>query len=223
MKSIIEISALGVLLAAVFPAEAAHSAELRGVVKRPPVKAEFSQRIERYRATGVAATSERTADCACQPSLYSVIWLTGEALPPIKLPSEPPVMAQKDKIFTPSVMAVPVGTTVSFPNFDPFFHNVFSYSKPKKFDLGRYAQGKSAEVKFDKPGIVNLFCEIHYSMKAYIHVLATPYFAVSDEKGNFQIPDIAPGRYTLHLWQENQPEITREIEIDQEPLVLELQ
>ena len=70
-----------------------------------------------------------------------------------------------------------VGTTVSFPNFDPFFHNVFSYSKPKKFDLGRYAQGKSAEVKFDKPGIVNLFCEIHYSMKAYIHVLATPYFA----------------------------------------------
>lgn len=214
---------LSVALVVAISGSLIHAAELRGAVKRPPVKSGAAPRIERYRGSGKGVTSEIRADCACQPSLYSVIWLTGYALPPIKLPPEPPVMAQKVKMFSPSVMAVAVGTTVSFPNFDPFFHNVFSYSKPKKFDLGRYAQGKSAQVIFDKPGIVNFFCEIHYSMKAHIHVLATPYFAVSDEKGNFKIPEVAPGRYTLHLWQENQPEITREIEINRKPLVLELE
>ena len=122
-------------------------------------------------------------------------------------------MSQKNKAFEPAVIAVSVGSTVEFPNLDPFFHNVFSYSKPKKFDLGRYPKGESESVVFDKPGIVKVFCEIHYSMRAYIHVLESPYIATSDELGRFDIKNIEPGDYTIHLWQENLPSVTKEITI----------
>jgi hypothetical protein len=132
-------------------------------------------------------------------------------------------MAQKDRMFVPSVLAVPVGATVEFPNLDPFFHNVFSYSKPKRFDLGRYPAGDSESVVFDKPGIVSVFCEIHYSMRAYVHVLDTPYFAVTDEERRFEIADVRPGEYVLHVWQENLPEIRRPLTVAHQPLDLEVQ
>jgi len=223
MKSIIIKVCVSCLLSMVLPAVTASPAEIIGVVKRPPMKNRERPIIDRYRSSDVKTLPESGPDCACQPSLYSVIWLTGDSHPPVALLRENPVMAQKDKMFVPSVMAIPVGTTVTFPNFDPFFHNVFSYSKPKKFDLGRYARGESAEVTFDKPGIVNVFCEIHYSMKAYIHVLETPFYTVSDEKGKFSIKNVAPGKYTLHLWQENQAVITNEIEVGEAPLELVLE
>ena len=120
-------------------------------------------------------------------------------------------------------LAVPVGATVEFPNLDPFFHNVFSYSKTKRFDLGRYPAGNSESVTFDKPGIVSIFCEIHYSMRAYVHVLDTPYFAVSDDERHFEIDDVEPGEYVLHVWQENLPEIQRPLSVRDEPLKLEVQ
>ena len=81
---------------------------------------------------------------------------------------------------------------------------------------------RDATVRFEEPGIVPVFCEIHYSMRAYIHVLDTPYFAVTDENRRFEIPDVQPGKYVVHVWQENLPEIRREITVGQEPVDLEL-
>ena len=126
-------------------------------------------------------------------------------------------------MFEPSVIAISVGSSIEFPNFDPFFHNVFSYSKTKKFDLGRYPNGKSKQVLFDEPGIVSVFCEIHYSMRAYIHILQTPYYTVSDKDGFFALKDLEPGDYTVHVWQEKLPEIIQEISITTDSTYLELQ
>lgn len=126
-------------------------------------------------------------------------------------------------MFEPSVLAVPVGTTVEFPNLDPFFHNVFSYSKTKKFDLGRYPKGESQSVTFDKPGIVQIFCEIHYSMRAYVHVVTTPYAAVSNEQGEFYIPNVTRGEYTLHVWQEKLPELTIPLSIVNDSTFVEVE
>jgi plastocyanin len=204
----------------------ADAASVTGVVLRDPAPPPAAAPIDRYRERQPwAATTEdpaAAASCQCNPGAFAVVHLTGERLPQPKLPMAPPAMAQKDRTFVPSVLAVPVGGAVEFPNEDPFFHNVFSYAKPKSFDLGRYPAGDSHQVVFDKPGIVPIFCEIHYSMRAYIHVFDTPYFAVSDEARRFEIPDVAAGDYVLHVWQENLPEITMPITVGREPVALEV-
>ena len=197
---------------------------VRGVVTRPPSDAPRSVPLERYREhKGGDEPAAAATECNCDPGRYAVVYLTGEHLPPLRMPLQPPTMAQKDRMFAPSVLAVPVGATVRFPNLDPFFHNVFSYSKSKRFDLGRYPAGNSESVVFDKPGIVSVFCEIHYSMRAYVHVLDTPYFAVTDAERHFEIPDVQPGEYVLHVWQENLPDIQRPLSVRDEPLELEVQ
>ena len=203
-----------------------HTVTVSGVVLRPPSDAPRPVPIERYREHKSGSTDTppvAATECNCDPGRYAVVYLTGEHLPRLHMPLQPPTMAQKDRTFAPSVLAVPVGATVEFPNLDPFFHNVFSYSKTKRFDLGRYPAGNSESVTFDKPGIVSIFCEIHYSMRAYVHVLNTPYFAVSDDERHFEIDDVEPGEYVLHVWQENLPEIQRPLSVRGEPLKLEVQ
>jgi len=112
------------------------------------------------------------------------------------------VMDQRNETFVPHLLAITTGTTVDFPNSDRFYHNVFSFSKPKRFDLGRYAAGESKRVTFDKPGIVRVFCEIHSHMNAYILVFNHPYFAVSDEEGRYHIDNVPPGTYSVVAWYE---------------------
>ena len=98
-------------------------------------------------------------------------------------------------------MAVQTGTPVSFPNKDPMYHSVFSYSAARKFDLGRYRAGEEPDaVVFDKPGTVSLFCEIHEHMRAQIVVVDTPFFVVTDAKGNFTLPNLPSGSHTFHVW-----------------------
>lgn len=196
---------------------------VRGVVLRAAASAPTAGPA-RYRVHKSTEPSEPVPDagCNCDPGRFAVVQLTGDHLPKIKLPVQPPVMAQKDRMFVPSVLVVPVGGKVGFPNMDPFFHNVFSYSKSARFDLGRYPKGKSATVEFDEPGVVPIFCEIHYSMRAYIHVVDTPYYAVTDEQKRFEIADVLPGEYVLHVWQENLPEIQRTITVGAQPLELEI-
>jgi hypothetical protein len=196
---------------------------VRGVVTRPPVVTEAAPPA-RYRTRRAPADEPAVpaADCGCDPGRFAVVWLTGDHLPPIRPASPPPSMTQKDTRFEPSVIAVGVGGTVAFPNLDPFFHNVFSYSATRRFDLGRYPAGESESVTFEVPGIVPVFCEIHYSMRAYVHVLETPYFAVSDDQRQFEIPRVQPGTYVLHVWQENQPDLARTIEIGDEPVDLRI-
>jgi plastocyanin len=199
---------------------AAHSATLYGQVKRPPAQTTPEKSISRYRGAESQISQNAGEDCVCNPGIFSVVYLTGDNLPPITAPDYPSKMAQKDKMFVPSVLAVGVGYTVDFPNLDPFFHNVFSYSNTKQFDLGRYAKGKSEKVTFEKPGIVKIFCEIHFSMRAYVHVLDTPYFTASDEKGNFVIKNVQPGPYTLNVWQENLQNISKSIVVTSDSLFI---
>jgi plastocyanin len=112
------------------------------------------------------------------------------------------VMDQRNETFVPHVLAVTTGTTVDFPNSDKFYHNVFSLSKTRTFDLGRYAAGNSRPVRFDRPGIVRVFCDIHSHMSAFILVFSHPFFALTDGEGRYRIDNVPPGTYSLIAWNE---------------------
>ena len=111
-------------------------------------------------------------------------------------------MDQRNETFVPHVLAVAAGTTVEFPNSDRIYHNVFSLSKTRAFDLGRYAVGRSKAIRFDRPGIVRVFCDIHSHMSAFILVFSHPFFSVTDAVGRYRIDDVPPGNYTLVAWNE---------------------
>lgn len=123
------------------------------------------------------------------------------------------VMNQQDQTFVPHVLAITAGTTVEFPNSDPYFHNVFSLSRTQPFDLGRYAAGRSKSVRFDRPGVVQVFCDIHSHMSAYILVFAHRYFAVTDAAGRYRIGNVPPGTYTLVAWHEGSVRDTRQVRV----------
>ena len=111
-------------------------------------------------------------------------------------------MDQRNERFVPHVLAIVAGTYVDFPNGDNTYHNVFSLSKTKEFNLGRYATGKSKAVRFERPGIVRVFCDIHSHMNAFILVFAHRYFAVTDDDGRYRIENVPPGTYTVEVWNE---------------------
>jgi hypothetical protein len=111
-------------------------------------------------------------------------------------------LVQHNKGFHPHVLVVPVGSTVDFPNRDPFFHNVFSLFDGKRFDLGLYEAGATNSVKFDRVGVSFLFCNIHPEMSAVVLAVDTPYFGSSDRAGNISIPNVPEGKYELHVWYE---------------------
>jgi plastocyanin len=112
------------------------------------------------------------------------------------------VMDQRNETFVPHLLAITTGTTVDFPNSDRIYHNVFSLSKTKTFDLGRYAAGRSQSVRFDRPGIVRVFCDIHSHMNAFILVFNHPFFDVTDADGRYHIDNIPPGIYNVIAWNE---------------------
>jgi len=114
-------------------------------------------------------------------------------------------LVQQHKRFEPHVLAVPVGSVVDFPNFDPFFHNVFSLFEGKRFDLGLYESGATHSVNFDRPGVCYIFCNIHPEMSAVVVVLKTPYYAISNRVGEIVINDVPPGRYLVNVWHERCP------------------
>jgi plastocyanin len=123
------------------------------------------------------------------------------------------VLDQRNETFVPYVLAITVGTTVEFPNSDKTYHNVFSYSKPRRFDLGRYARGESKSVRFDEPGVVRVFCEIHSHMSAYILVFAHHYFATTDGEGRYHIDGVPPGNYTVVAWNDGAARETRAVHV----------
>jgi len=111
-------------------------------------------------------------------------------------------MDQLNETFVPHLLAIVAGTTVDFPNNDHKYHNVFSLSKGNAFDLGRYAAGHSRSVRFDTPGIVRVFCEIHSHMSAFILVFAHRYFAITDQDGRYRLENVPPGTYNVAVWNE---------------------
>jgi len=122
-----------------------------------------------------------------------------------------PRMDQRNETFVPHVLAIVAGTIVDFPNNDHTYHNVFSLSKTKTFDLGRYAVGRSKSVRFDRPGIVRVFCDIHSHMSAFILVFAHRYFSVSDSDGMYRLENVPPGTYTVVAWNESAPLESRRV------------
>jgi plastocyanin len=111
-------------------------------------------------------------------------------------------MIQKDKRFDPHVLAIGLGSVVDFPNFDPIFHNAFSNFNGKIFDIGLYPPGSTRSIRFDRPGVVRVFCNIHPTMSALIDVLESPYFATTDDNGHFEISSVPDGAYEVHFLHE---------------------
>ena len=133
-----------------------------------------------------------------------VVWLTplGRAAIPQPAANHPLVLSQHNKSFEPHLLVVPVGAVVQFPNRDPFFHNVFSMFEGKKFDLGLYEAGTTRNVSFDRPGVSYIFCNIHAEMSAVVIALDTPYYGISNAKGQVRIPNVLVGRYWMRTWAE---------------------
>ena len=149
----------------------------------------------------------------------AVIYLTGSAAPPARpVTIDVPIA---DKKFVPDVVVVPLGSTVRFPNTDPFSHNVFSASDPNAFDLGLYARGEAKGHLFEHPGLVYVYCNVHSSMIAYVQVMANRWYTQAGADGSFTITGVPPGRYTLHAWHPRVPqELAQEIVVPAGGLVL---
>lgn len=126
------------------------------------------------------------------------------------------VVTQRDAMFTPHVMPVVVGTKITWPNYDDIFHNVFSVSDAKNFDLGLYRHPEVKTVTFDKAGRVDVFCSIHTKMSCVVLVLENPYFSATNPKGEYRISGIPAGTYKVKAWHERLPGQTREIVIPEE-------
>ena len=139
-----------------------------------------------------------------------VVWLdpATETAPVMKAAAIKSRMVQKNKTFIPHVLAVPLGSTVEFPNYDPIFHNAFSNYSGQLFDVALYPPGSSRSVKFTRPGIVRVFCNIHASMSAVIVVLASPWYATSGAEGEFELEGVPEGSYKLGVYYERATEQT---------------
>ncbi|HKQ57360.1 MAG TPA: carboxypeptidase regulatory-like domain-containing protein [Candidatus Eisenbacteria bacterium] len=130
-----------------------------------------------------------------------------------RMPRERGRLAQKNEAFAPRVVPVARGGSIDFPNLDPIYHNVFSLSPTKRFDLGKYRQGLSKAVVFDRPGLVKVYCDIHSNMEAFVLVLPNRAFVMPDADGAFALPDLPPGAYELRVWHPDLREIVRPVQI----------
>jgi plastocyanin len=139
----------------------------------------------------------------------AVIWLATRTRIPV--PAGRSEIGTAEKQFSPHVLVVPLGSTVTFPNHDPFNHNVFSLSEENPFDLGMYGRGETRSVTFDRAGVVRIYCNVHPQMSALVVVRDNPYYSQPSSDGSFTITDVPAGKYVLHAWHERSPETRREI------------
>jgi plastocyanin len=175
--------------------------------------------VHRAEVTARLITTQSSSAQKTENARSAVIWLN-----PIRGTAASPVapgtftMMQKNKMFVPRLLVVPVGSSVAFPNADPFFHNVFSLFDGRRFDLGLYEAGSTRSVVFSREGISYIFCNIHSDMSAVVIALATPYYGLADHEGTFHVKDVPDGDYELHIWIEGQAQnsldqLTRRVHI----------
>lgn len=165
--------------------------------------ATLSGKVE-LRDSQISAVKKGLDQSGVVVSFVPVKQLAGAA---ITVPAKHATMLQKNKIFQPHVLPVQVGTQIDFPNDDPIFHNAFSNYSGQVFDVGLYPPGSKRTVKFPKPGVVRVFCNIHAAMSAVIVVLETPYFGTSGKDGGWQV-DLPPGEYEMRVFHERAKETT---------------
>jgi len=148
----------------------------------------------------------------------AVVYLEGP-FPPAGSPPATARMVQKDLMFLPSILPVQVGTRVEFPNLDDTYHNIFSYSPAKRFDLGRYRSDERPipSELFDVAGLVTLRCDIHEHMRALILVLDTPHFVVSDKDGTYRLEGLPAGRFTVKVWLDSKTTLERPVDLQPGP------
>lgn len=207
-------ASLSVFLAGIFAATAAPmciAGVVEGRVALPQARSApvVNQRYEVVTKGGVVSTNPPLA----------VVYLEGN-FPRPQTPATAQ-LPQKDLAFVPSLLPIQVGTRVEFPNLDDTYHNIFSYSAPKRFDLGRYRPDERpipSEV-FDKPGLVTLRCEIHEHMRGIILVLETPYFVVTDETGRFRLDGLPAGKYQLKAWLSSKTTLEKTVELTPDGVV----
>jgi len=195
-----------IALALAASARAGHgAAAVEGVIALPKTHAApvMNQRYEIVTEGGILSTNPPLA----------VVYLTGAFPAPAALPTQQ--VAQKDFAFLPALLPVQAGTTVAFPNLDNTYHNIFSYSPAKRFDLGRYRSDERPipTVRFDVPGLVVLRCDIHEHMRGLILVLDTPHFVVTDPAGRYRLGGLPAGRYTLKVWLDSRTTLERPVEL----------
>ena len=184
------------LAGAAFPTSLAAQATVEGTVRLP--KSHFApvenERYEIVSKAGVLGTEPPRA----------VVYLVGTFPKSASLPTR--TVAQKDLAFIPPLLPIEVGTKVEFPNEDDTYHNIFSYSRPKRFDLGRYPPDEKPAPSqvFDKAGLITLRCDIHEHMRGLILVLESPHFTTTDGQGHFRLTNVPAGKYVLKAWVNSQ-------------------
>ncbi len=187
------------------------------VIKRKLTKRKVTLDADGYqRGTAVALDSGVSADALAFEKSHVAIFLEGQLQAPSGGTASVPVMEQKNRTFVPDLLVIPPGSAVSFPNLDPIFHNVFSLSKPKSFDLGNYPVNQTRMVTFHTPGIVLVNCHLHPNMSGTIVVSPTAWFARTSAEGNFSLPDVPPGRYTVVAWHRSAGFFRKEVTVSGE-------
>jgi plastocyanin len=201
LKSLLLAGALGFG----FTGWARAQATLEGVVKAPSLPATAPALNQRYQSKGAE-------NLAAPEQPVAVVYLEGQ----FPAPASPPKaeMGQKHLQFGPGLLVVQKGTTVEFPNYDDFYHNVFSYSKPKRFDLGRYLKTeKPAAQVLDQPGTIKLFCEIHDHMRGTILVVDTPHFQKCATNGTYKLENLPAGKFVLKAWVNEKTTCEKPVEL----------
>jgi plastocyanin len=165
------------------------------------------------RGTAVALRPDSKENPLDYERSHVVIYLEGEHTGAPAAAAEPAVMEQHDRRFSPDLVVIPAGSPVSFPNFDPVFHNVFSLSKPKSFDLGNYPKGQTRMVTFPKPGIVAVYCHLHPNMVGTIVVAPNRWAARVEPSGQFVLSDVPPGKYTVVAWHKTGGTFRKTVEV----------
>ena len=226
-SSLLAFALLGALAFAVPAAR-----EIAVAAQRPAGTGILRGRVQVPRDPSRAVPRPRVSDLkpATRPGLVdtgrAVVFLEGFEAParsPLHERAARPAvrarMDQRDETFIPHVLAVDTGAVVEFPNNDKTFHNVFSLSRTRKFDLGRYGRGESESVRFDRPGIVRVFCDIHSHMSASILVFNHPYYATTTDEGRYEIGGIPAGTYTVSAWHGGTVRGTHRVTITDDAIV----